>query len=540
MLHQTQKRRVESKPVRSARNRLMSVYYDVVSFCRPVITKNPLLCELPIIANERCGLWYAHPLMNHNSATCCFKSTDGHNGTWNFSLKRLNLNVVRILSAHQACIILDASTSKAIPDSFSRTLPIWAAVLNRVASRYRQKFGIPACSYDLWDLDRLLFTPSSIVLESEHEHILRLIEERVDVLYSTGAIVDPKWLASTLLKPIRPFWITPLAANVEEMLTIDDLSEYHCIICVSCSDQMKTKQVIADESVSLEPFIYFSGAADDHETWARHLNPLSFWENISTIKDAQLSNDDEFNKMIDSIVERESLASNGLQKCTFDLAPDESNCDRIGYLNIYIGTRRSGRPPECWEHFDAILNVTDIEYHDMHETLSSHVNNRFYLQLPVREGKRDRTELERWLTVGIIFVVVHARENRKVLVHCAQGVDRSVALVMAVIANFCDMKFPLQWNSTYWNFPICQFSDNNNSKCLYLSSGLRCKTFQDMQGREGRDQLFSLLYPNSEDISLNFTKSSIRIALHLIKQDREKANPSRSTMQKLHRFFMSS
>ena len=35
-------------------------------------------------------------------------------------------------------------------------------------------------------------------------------------------------------------------------------------------------------------------------------------------------------------------------------------------------------------------------------------------------------------------------------------------------------------------------------------------------------------------------KDTIRIALQLISQDREKAEPSRATMQKLNRFFMSS
>jgi tRNA A64-2'-O-ribosylphosphate transferase len=540
MLQKTQKTRAESKPVRSARNRLISIYYDVVHFCVPIITQTPCLCNLPKIANERCGLWYAQPLMNCESSTCCFKSTDGHYGSWNFSLKRLNLNVVRLLSTNQACILLDASTSKVMPDSFSRTLPIWAAVLNRIASRYRQEFGIPACSYDSWNLDRLLFTPNSIVSASEHEHILSLIDERVDLLYSTGAIVDPEWLASTLLKPIRAYWITPQSASVEELLSIDTSSNYFVIICFSCSDYRKTKQIISEDNVSSEPFIYISGAADDHETWARRLTAQSFWDNFSNFKEFQPSSDDEFNKIIDTIVERDSVFSDSLRKNENSFSRVDCSVYQISNLNIFIGTRRSGRPPDCWKQFDAILNVTDSEYQDIHESISGHCNDRFYMQLPVREGKRDRTELERWLVVGIIFVVAHARKNRSVLVHCAQGADRSVAVVMAVVSIFCNMKFPLQWNSTYWQFPVFEFLDGNDNKCKYLSSGLTIETFQGMQGRTGRDRLLKVLYANAGNKPSIVTKALIRIALHLIQQDHEKANPSRSTLQKLHRFFMSS
>ena len=39
-----------------------------------------------------------------------------------------------------------------------------------------------------------------------------------------------------------------------------------------------------------------------------------------------------------------------------------SNADRIGSTNLWVGGRRSGRPPRCWEAFDAVLNVTENEY----------------------------------------------------------------------------------------------------------------------------------------------------------------------------------
>lgn len=46
---------------------------------------------LPLVANLRCGLWYAPP--RALTATCYFKSTDGHAGNWSFSTARLNLHL---------------------------------------------------------------------------------------------------------------------------------------------------------------------------------------------------------------------------------------------------------------------------------------------------------------------------------------------------------------------------------------------------------------------------------------------------------------
>jgi len=66
-----------------------------------------------------------------------------------------------------------------------------------------------------------------------------------------------------------------------------------------------------------------------------------------------------------------------------------------------------------------------------------------------------------------------------------------------------------------------------------------------LQGREGRDVLLKwvrqeLGHPVDNDCPALATKETLRITLHLLRQDREKAEPSRSTVQKLNRFFMSS
>jgi tRNA A64-2'-O-ribosylphosphate transferase len=82
------------------------------------------------LANKRCGLWYKSSFDDFVH----FKSTDGHFGVWQFSLKRLNLNLVTLLLDRDAAIIVDSTRKgRSVPDSFSRTLPMWCAVINTAA-----------------------------------------------------------------------------------------------------------------------------------------------------------------------------------------------------------------------------------------------------------------------------------------------------------------------------------------------------------------------------------------------------------------------
>ena len=66
--------------------------------------------------------------------TCYFKSTDGHEGTWSFSHRRLNLHLLPLIDPYQGCIIVDSTHSriKRLPDALSKTVPIWCCILNRL------------------------------------------------------------------------------------------------------------------------------------------------------------------------------------------------------------------------------------------------------------------------------------------------------------------------------------------------------------------------------------------------------------------------
>lgn len=77
----------------SITNRLRSVQSDA-SFVQEVADHY----DLPLVANERCGSWYIPPDAKAGSAY--FKSTDGHTGQWDFSFRRLNLQVFPVAREH--------------------------------------------------------------------------------------------------------------------------------------------------------------------------------------------------------------------------------------------------------------------------------------------------------------------------------------------------------------------------------------------------------------------------------------------------------
>lgn len=77
----------------SVSNRLQSIETDAV-FVQEVAQHY----DLPLVANERCGSWYIDPEGKAGSAY--FKSTDGHTGQWDFSFRRLNLQLLPLANQY--------------------------------------------------------------------------------------------------------------------------------------------------------------------------------------------------------------------------------------------------------------------------------------------------------------------------------------------------------------------------------------------------------------------------------------------------------
>ncbi|QDS70274.1 hypothetical protein FKW77_007762 [Venturia effusa] len=84
----------------SISNRLSSISDDAEFVCQVADAYG-----LPLVANERCGSWYIPP--DRKRASAYFKSTDGHNGEWSMSLRRLNTQVFEVINKAKGCIIIE-------------------------------------------------------------------------------------------------------------------------------------------------------------------------------------------------------------------------------------------------------------------------------------------------------------------------------------------------------------------------------------------------------------------------------------------------
>ena len=140
--------------------------------------------------------------------------------------------------------------------------------------------------------------------------------------------------------------------------------------------------------------------------------------------------------------------------------------------------------------FDAVVNVTQDAYEGM-------AGDARYLQVPVAEGKRDKVGLVQHLPAALRFVAARLAKGDRVLVHCAQGRDRSVGVALAVLATCFDEDLAL-----------------DAERCAAVAAGGPVA----LDRGRGKERLCRLL--------------------NVVVKARPRAEPSRATMKKLHRFFM--
>lgn len=80
----------------SIHNRLKSIQEDSI-FVKSV---SKTYAHLKVVANQRCGSWYVDPEDESTGKEWVyFKSTDGHHGRWEFSLRRANLHLLPSIDA---------------------------------------------------------------------------------------------------------------------------------------------------------------------------------------------------------------------------------------------------------------------------------------------------------------------------------------------------------------------------------------------------------------------------------------------------------
>lgn len=171
----------------------------------------------PVYANLRCGVWYVPPSIR--SGCCYFKSTDGHAGSWSFSISRLNLQTALAAAQHGRVMIVDSTRSgKRFPDSLTKTVPIWCCVINRAlascAAEEAAKSGGPVRAHSsnspAWD--ELVLPPW--LSPSEEAQIEEQIDKWVTALRRPALSPVLERLRRELRAPLLPRWCCPSEGSV--------------------------------------------------------------------------------------------------------------------------------------------------------------------------------------------------------------------------------------------------------------------------------------------------------------------------------------
>ncbi|KAI5968921.1 RIT1 [Candida theae] len=390
-------------------NRLQSIIHDA-KFAN--LVKQEL--QLPLVANERCGLWYVPPA--HRDESCYFKSTDGHTNVWSFSLRRLNLHLLPIINANGGISIVDSTRrGKPMPDALLKTIPIWCAVVNTLL------FGeSPKGSW--------LRTPS-IVPRSEHNSIEKLIPEFVENVEDLGLINKD---THKLDKPLIPRFFYPGCPSEE--LSDDEFN----VCCVSVSKQVPVHKTITtkgDDGTTVT-FDYVQGSADDHELWVPKslvgFGADQFWSVIDQVIDSSTGyipswrSDDELVDIIQNSSKSDTSSVLTVQA--------------VGETGIYFGSITNDVP------FDG-LPFNTIVLHDSVKVLDKDDNSsKQVLQYPIPSTKKGSNML-RSLMSGIIAKI---DLQSPILILCSTGKDLSVGLVLTLLCLY----FNLDWERVDHTPPI--------------------------------------------------------------------------------------
>ena len=372
----------------SSYNNILSIAKDAAF----VTTVAQSLCAFQLFANIRCGRWYTRNPSNE----CYFKSTDGHVGNWSFSTTRLNLHVAMAAALNQGVLIVDATRrGKRFPDSMSRTIPIWAAVLNKVLFKTLE-----------------LHLPSWVSENEKHQISLRL-DGWVNDLESLGTDLQP--LSKVVEKPLRCTWIAQgdeLDGEIEIIKSLQDT--YTLLILISAAlPDARCRAVFHGRA-----FEYVPGAADDQESWARGLTPSLMWDNLDTLLIAGASGLDD---AIQGIVQT-SVVTGG---------PKYSI---LGKTGMVLGDYSSATHPSAMQFVDAILNMSAMDVANVECP---------YLWLPVATERKDRCSLTQRLPAALTFLSEHLQGKRTVLIACKTGEDVSVCIALACCIGCYDGNYQL-------------------------------------------------------------------------------------------------
>jgi tRNA A64-2'-O-ribosylphosphate transferase len=391
------------------KNRILSILNDshFIDYLHKIF-------PFPILANERSGSWYVRPELQ--SGSVYFKSTDGHFGQWNLSLKRLNLFSLEVIHMGRGAMIVDVTRrGKRFPDSLSKTIPIWCFVLNQVVFSTSQLFVAPTA-----------------VSPQEKLQIERKLGSLVEKFKASNP--DIAYLKKHIKKPLRPIFLHPSSKmfahhqsstwwTEEELQNLD----FTPLILVSASisnsqDEMDWSEPIIPLPATLS---YVQGASDDCECWfGAGFNSSIFWKVANKLTPDL------------SIIDMRILIQNEISSS----GPAKMHGDSFNWMwnsNIAIGNRSAADPTTCWAHFDYIANCGAPQYQYAEDKLDR------YLYLDIPEGKKGQKAFSEHIEKFLLFIKNQYESKKRILIHCMQGKDHSVGMAMCFFIISAEVKIPI-------------------------------------------------------------------------------------------------
>ncbi|KAL2362918.1 hypothetical protein RJZ56_004171 [Blastomyces dermatitidis] len=395
------------KSALSITNRLRSIEADA-EFSQNVAD----YYELPLVANERCGSWYIPP--DRKAGSAYFKSTDGHEGQWDFSLRRLNLQLLDILKKNRGCVIVDSTRrGKSMPDALSKTVPIWAAVMNRAL------FPDDKAFHDVQ-------FPQNFLGASEESQI----EKRIDafVVSLNSLKLNMQELRTRLGKPIRLAWATREFFWPE--YPEEEMDDFHLVVLCSASKRV--------HGAEMSEGGYIQGAGDDSEAWSYGLTPEIFWENKSALF---ATDEGDLPRLIQELTEKHHREM-GEEDAAL-IKP--TNNIYIGRSDRKCGSEATGRRKIKENLFDLRINCNDPEAEgdtDTSLTGTATEEDRRTLNLGCPSGKLGSRHLRKVFSKVEQFVSLHLSRNpsQSLLVTCDNGKDLSAGTILMIICLFYDEK----------------------------------------------------------------------------------------------------
>jgi tRNA A64-2'-O-ribosylphosphate transferase len=370
------------KSTLSIPNRLRSILEDS-RFAKEVADHY----NLPLVANERCGSWYIDPADRVGSAY--FKSTDGHHGQWDFSARRLNLQLLQVLAAHGGAVVVDSTRrGKYMPDAFSKTVPIWAAVINRamfpeMTSMHHLKSPASPCELGLSEISQ--------------------IEARLDAFTNTFCSLglDLPNLRRQLRRPVMVSWAINGLFDADTTYTrgLDDLPYHRLVLCSA------SRRVLGSE---VSEGGYIQGAGDDSESWSYGLTAPLFWAHKDMLEQTVEGN---LPSLIEELVQEEAQSS----------LPGLLPTRILPASNIHIFNGSI----DHMEGFDLIVNSEG----DTQDSMPGIV------RLKCRSGKLGSKDLRENLpmAVGAISSSLLKNPQSQIVITCSTGRDLSVGVAVAAL-----------------------------------------------------------------------------------------------------------